>query len=131
MYIIIIYITLIMSMNFTNDCIIIIMLRSSWICVFVKGYKRTESIYLPLNSHGHLLFKIIKHKRGIPIDEQMLTRGVKVIRHAVPLREQGIFNQTTVFLTKVAGKGGGDNHHGSTNDGISGDYSLIYDSYLN
>ena len=128
---IIIYITLIMSMSFTNDCIIIIMLRSSWICVLVKGYKRTESIYLPPNSHGHLLFKIIKHKRGIPIDEQMLSRGVKVIRHAVPLREQGIFNQTTVFLTKVAGKGGGGNHHGSKNDGISGDYSLIYDSYLN
>ena len=39
-----------------------------------------------------------------------------------PLQEQGIFDQTTVFLTIVAGKGGGGNHHGSTNDGISGDY---------
>ena len=50
-----------------------------------------------------------------------MNRGVSVIRHAVPLQEQGTFDQTTVFLTIVAGKGGGGNH-GSTNDGISGDY---------
>ena len=36
----------------------------------------------------------------------------------VPLQEQGIFDQMTVFLTIVAGKGGGGNHHRSTNDGI-------------
>ena len=66
--------------------------------MFVKGYKKTVS--LTPNSHGQLLFNIIEHKRGIPIDEQILN-GVSVIRHAVPLQEQGIFDQTRLFATQI------------------------------
>ena len=79
--------------------------------MFVKGYKKQ---FPPAK---FLWTVVVEHKRGIP---NRYLNGVSVIRHAVPLQEHGTFNQTTVFLTIVAGKGGGN--HGSTNDGISDDY---------
>ena len=76
--------------------------------------KKVTSRQIPVDSCC-----IIVHRRGIPIDEQILNKWSECHQACtVPLQEQGIFNQMTVFLTIVAGKGGGGNHHGSTNDGI-------------